>query len=89
MPRRPICSSCSRRSFRRTEKITVSSPSLIDIPADQTKTGGNSFPGIDTVIVRDYETILAQLDEIFAEVDVKPRQVVLEAMILSVKQTTR
>src|SRR5207244_11745280 len=66
-------------------KITVSTPSQIDIPADQTKTGGNGFAGIDTVIVRDYETILLQLDEIFAEVDSKPRQVALEAMILSVK----
>ena len=40
--------------------------SQIDIPADQTKTGGNGFAGIDTVIVRDYETILLQLDEITA-----------------------
>ena len=37
------------------------------------------------MIVRDYETVLAQLDEIFAEVDVKPKQVAIEAMILSVK----
>jgi type IV pilus assembly protein PilQ len=66
-------------------KITVSLPAQIDIPADQTKTGGNGFAGIDTVIVRDYETILLQLDEIFAEVDSKPRQVAIEAMILSVK----
>jgi type IV pilus assembly protein PilQ len=66
-------------------KITVSTAAQIDVPSDQTKTGGNGFAGIDTVIVRDYETTLLQLDEIFAEVDVKPRQVALEAMILSVK----
>ncbi len=66
-------------------KITVSSPAMIDIPADQNKTGGNGFAGIDTVIVRDYETILIQLDEIFAEVDTKPKQVAIEAMILSVQ----
>src|SRR6478736_3169935 len=65
-------------------KITVSTPSMIDIPADQNKTGGNGFAGIDTVIVRDYEAILLQLDEIFAEIDSKPRQVAIEAMILSV-----
>jgi type IV pilus assembly protein PilQ len=65
-------------------KITVNTPSMIDIPADQTKTGGNGFAGIDTVIVRDYETILLQLDEIFAEVDTRPRQVALEAMIVEV-----
>jgi type IV pilus assembly protein PilQ len=66
-------------------KITVSAASQMDIPADQTKTGGNGFAGLDTVVVRDYETILQQLDEIFAEVDVRPRQVAIEAMILSVK----
>jgi type IV pilus assembly protein PilQ len=66
-------------------KITVSMASQIDIPADQVKTGGNSFAGAEAVIVRDYETILAQLDEIFAEVDCKPLQVAIESMILSVK----
>jgi type IV pilus assembly protein PilQ len=66
-------------------KITVSAPAQTDIPSDQTKTGGNAFAGLDTVIVRDYESVLVQLDEIFAEVDTKPRQVAIEAMILSVK----
>jgi type IV pilus assembly protein PilQ len=66
-------------------KITVSAPAMIDIPADQNKTGGNAFAGLDTVIVRDYEMVLVQLDEIFAEVDTKPRQVAIEAMILSVR----
>lgn len=66
-------------------KLTVSTPAQTDIPSDQTKTGGNAFAGLDTVIVRDYESVLVQLDEIFAEVDTKPRQVAIEAMILSVK----
>jgi type IV pilus assembly protein PilQ len=66
-------------------KITVSTASQIDIPGDQVKTGGNGFAGTDAVIVRDYETVVVQLDEIFAEVDAKPRQVNIEAMILSVK----
>lgn len=65
-------------------KITVSSPSEIDIPGDQNKTGGNGYAGSDVVIVRDYATILAQIDQIFEEIDVKPRQVAIEAMILSV-----
>ena len=66
-------------------KITVSTASEVDIPADQTKTGGNSFSGTDVVIVRDYEARLREIDQIFAEVDVKPKQVAIEAMILSVK----
>lgn len=66
-------------------QVTVSSPSEVDIPGDQVKTGGNSFTGTDVVLVRDYATVLAELDQIFEEVDVKPRQVAIEAMILSVK----
>lgn len=67
-----------------TGKVTVNAPSEIDIPADHNKTGGNGYAGTDVVIVRDYATVLAQIDQIFAEVDVKPRQVAIEAMILSV-----
>jgi type IV pilus assembly protein PilQ len=66
-------------------RITVSSPSEVDIPADQVQTGGNNFAGTDVVMVRDYETVLKQIDEIFAEVDCKPKQIAIEAMILSVR----
>jgi type IV pilus assembly protein PilQ len=65
-------------------KITVSSPAEVDIPADQNKTGGNAFAGMDVVIVRDFQAVVTQLDQIFEEVDVKPKQVAIEAMILSV-----
>jgi len=64
---------------------TVSAPSQVDIPADQTKTGGNDFAESDVVIVRDFEAVMAQVDQVFCEVDVKPKQVSIEAMILSVK----
>lgn len=66
-------------------KVTVSNPSEIDIPADQVKTGGNGYAGTDVIIVRDYETVIKQLDQVFVEIDVKPRQVSIEAMILSVR----
>ena len=70
-------------------KITVSAPAEVDIPADQVKTGGNNFADTDVVMVRDFETVLKQMDEIFVEVDVKPRQVAIEAMILSVRLTDK
>jgi type IV pilus assembly protein PilQ len=63
---------------------TVSSPAEVDIPSDQTKTGGNGYAGTDVVVVRDYESVLAEIDQLFEQVDVKPRQVSIEAMILSV-----
>jgi type IV pilus assembly protein PilQ len=66
-------------------KVTVSSPSEVDIPADQVKTGGNNLAGTDVVIVRDYEAVLKQLDQIYLDVDCRPTQVSIEAMILSVK----
>jgi type IV pilus assembly protein PilQ len=66
-------------------KVTVSSPAEVDIPADQVKTGGNNLAGTDVVIVRDYEAVLKQLDQIFIDVDCRPTQVSIEAMILSVK----
>lgn len=66
-------------------RVTVSAASQVDIPADQVKTGGNDFAGTDVVVVRDYEAILREVDAIFAEVDTKPRQVAIEAMILSVR----
>jgi type IV pilus assembly protein PilQ len=66
-------------------KVSVSSASDIDIPADTVKTGGDGFAGTDVVIVRDFEKILRQIDQTVAEVDVQPTQVAIEAMILSVK----
>ncbi len=64
--------------------ITVSAASEVDIPSDQNKTGGNNFAGTDVVVVRDYESVLAEIDQLYEQVDVKPRQVAIEAMILSV-----
>lgn len=64
--------------------ISVSAPAEIDIPGDQTKTGGNGYAGTDVVVVRDYEAVLLQIDQLYAQIDVKPPQVAIEAMILSV-----
>jgi type IV pilus assembly protein PilQ len=63
---------------------TVSAAAEVDIPADQNKTGGNNFAGTDVVVVRDYESILAEIDQLYELLDVKPKQVNIEAMILSV-----
>lgn len=47
--------------------------------------GADGYAGSEVVVVRDYEAVLAQVDELVAEVDVRPMQVAIEAMILSVK----
>jgi len=65
--------------------ISVSSPSQVGIPVDQVKAGGDDFAGAEVVLVRDYEMVLQQCDQIVAEVDRQPLQVSIEARILSVR----
>jgi type IV pilus secretin PilQ/predicted competence protein len=48
-------------------------------------TGGNTMAYHDIVIVRDYADNLAVIDEIVKRVDVQPPQVLIEAVILSVR----
>lgn len=69
--------------------VTVSTPSEVGIAANPDKAGGNAFAGGEVVLVRDYEAVLAQIDQVVAEIDVRPTQVAIEAMILSVKLTDK
>jgi len=64
--------------------VTVSSAAEKGIAPNPSDAGGDSYAGSDVVIVRDYEKVLQEIDRIVAEVDVRPRQVAIEAMILSV-----
>jgi type IV pilus assembly protein PilQ len=66
-------------------KAVATSPSKVDIPADNEKVGGDDFAGNDAVLVQDYEAILAAIDQIVDEIDQRPPQVAIEAMILSVR----
>lgn len=66
-------------------KVTVSTPSVVDLPASQTQTGGDALTGSDVVVVKDFERVLLQIDQLVHEVDCRPRQVLIDAMILSVK----
>ena len=66
-------------------KVTVTAASEVDVPSDQAKTGGDSYAGAEVVIVKDYLAVLKQVDQVVKEVDVKPLQVSIEAMIINVK----
>ena len=68
-----------------TGSITVSSPSEVGIASDSDTAGGDSFVGADVVMVRDYITILEEIDFIVEQVDRMPLQVAIEATILSVR----
>lgn len=65
--------------------VTISSPPEVGIASNATAAGGDTFAGGDVVMVRDYITVLAEIDQVVAEVDRMPMQVAIEATILSVK----
>ena len=65
--------------------VSVSSPAEAGIPTNDSAAGGDKFSGSEVVVVRDYEAVLSQVDQLVAEVDVRPLQVSIEAMILSVQ----
>ena len=67
--------------------VSVSKPSEVGIPTETDKAGGDHFAGNEVVLVRDYEAVLSQVDQVVAETDVRPMQVSIESMILSVKLT--
>ncbi len=50
-----------------------------------TKAGGNSLAGGEIVIVQDYEHVLKTVDRVIAQIDVQPIQVLIEAVIVSVR----
>jgi len=68
-----------------TGVVSVSSPAETGIGADATNAGGDAFAGGEVVLVRDYEAVLSEVDQVVAEIDVRPLQVAIEAMILSVR----
>ena len=65
--------------------VSVSSPAEAGIQSDDTAAGGDNFAGGEVVLVRDYEAVLVEIDQLVAEIDVRPMQVAIEAMILSVE----
>jgi len=69
--------------------IVVTTAAEEGIKSDTANAGGDSFAGSEVLLVRDYEHTLDHIDEIVAEVDKRPREVVIEAMILSVKLDDR
>ncbi|MDH3716568.1 MAG: hypothetical protein OES79_00480, partial [Planctomycetota bacterium] len=65
--------------------ISISAPAESGIPADSVNAGGDDYADPEVVLVRDYASVLQQIDQVFQDVDVRPLQVAIEAMILSVK----
>jgi len=64
--------------------ISVSPPANEGIAPDNSKAGGNQFAGGEAVLVRDFTAVLDEVDQVISEVDRRPAQVAIEAMILRV-----
>ena len=66
-------------------RISVSAPPEVGIPANQTAAGGYSMTETEVVVVQDYRHVLSEVDQVVKEIDKRPPQVSIEAMILSVQ----
>ncbi|MEN6556764.1 MAG: hypothetical protein ABFC54_01160 [Thermoguttaceae bacterium] len=66
---------------------SVSSSAEAGIASSDAGAGGDKFSGGEVLLVRDFEAVLSQIDQLVTEVDVRPLQVSIEAMILSVKRS--
>ena len=68
-------------------RIGVSSAAETGVPSGESITqtvGGDTMAAQDTIVIYDYPERIIQAEEIIKAVDIKPRQVLIEATILSV-----
>lgn len=68
-----------------TGRIAVTSPSSVGIESNANNAGGDAFANSDVVIVQDLEPVLELLEKLVADIDQKPTQVLIEAVLLSVQ----
>ena len=71
--------------------VAKSSPAATGVPTGESissdTAGGDNLAFQDTIIVRDYPETIAEVDKLLAELDVRPKQVLIEATILSANLT--
>lgn len=65
--------------------IAVTTPAEVGLEESKTKVGGNTLSQTDALLVVDFPEVIAQVEMVVVDIDVPPAQVVIEAMILSVK----
>lgn len=65
-------------------KISVTQPASVGIASDNTQAGGDAMSQQDALVIQDYEAVLAQVDQVVKDLDRRPAQVSIEAMIVSV-----
>ena len=68
-----------------TGEISTTPQAGTGVGKSDSDAGGNKYASIDMVVVRDYPENLRRIADIIAEIDVKPQQVLVEAVILVVQ----
>jgi len=67
--------------------MAISSPAQTGVPAGESissdAAGGDNLAFQDTLVVRDYPENVARIEELIRQLDVRPKQVLVEATILS------
>lgn len=71
--------------------IQASSPAVTVVPTGESisagSAGGDNMALNDTIVVRDYPENIAEAEHLLAELDIRPKQVLVEATILSATLT--
>ncbi len=67
--------------------LATTSASEKGIQANSEQAGGNDFAAADTIVVVDYPENIAHMKAVVAKVDTRPREVLIEATILSATLT--
>jgi type IV pilus assembly protein PilQ len=66
-------------------KIASTKANVVGIAANKDQAGGDSLAVPDIIVVRDTPKAIERIKRIVEEIDVRPRQVLIEAVLLSVK----
>ncbi len=81
----PLLSTSGSATAGSSTAVAVSPPSQTGIAANGDDSGGDTYAEGEVLVVRDYVTVLNEIDQVIAEIDKRPMQVAIEAMLLSVE----
>ncbi|MEI7835939.1 MAG: hypothetical protein WCK05_05960, partial [Planctomycetota bacterium] len=68
-----------------TGDISMTPQAVTGVGKSESDAGGNKYASVDMVVVKDYPENLIRVGEIIAEIDIKPQQVLVEAVVLVVQ----
>jgi type IV pilus assembly protein PilQ len=70
-----------------TGQVALTPAAVVGIPDGQTDTGGNNYSTDDTLVINDYAENISDIDKAIQDLDVRPKQVLIESTILRASLT--